>query len=617
MKNFALKLTPLFLILVSLLSLNNFCFAAGTTYYVDFETGSNTNSGLSPSLPLKHAPGDPKATSNAASIQLSSGDIVLFKGGVVYRGNIVLSRSGTYGSPIVYKGDGWETQKAIIEGADPYPSIWTRCASAIECGGNANYAKIYYASAPAGYADFLSALYENDNFMWYAQSPNPSDPFYHDEAGEYYDVPFQSSTIKQTQTSITDPRILTQSSSSFWNGAYVAVWVTGNTVDIKKVTGFNPSTDTLTHEILSSPPYTDRTGRYSLMNHVSLIDREGEYAHDSANAKIYLWPGNGVDPNSNQYSIYSRYTAFYSSNALSNIIIEGFEIKHFTMGIQLDNSSGSNIMVRNNSINTLRSHNKYAVHVQAANSLVENNRIVNANRAVGILSSASNITVINNYVEKASRQGIWFMGARNSQIVNNTVKNIKGSHSNGISIYSGSQNILVSGNKIVAVNSPITFENSSGMTFSNNIVTPGGQISDWSGSQGTIAFYNNVFVNSGFYRNSSATYILKNNILGGSAPSGSGITRSNNIFTRNGVALQSAEFIETNLDKLFVNPSVYDYRLKEGSPAIDAGVNVPTDNDIEGNRRPQGSAWDIGAYEFVLGNTSSIRPSPPSGLMAP
>jgi parallel beta-helix repeat protein len=51
--------------------------------------------------------------------------------------------------------------------------------------------------------------------------------------------------------------------------------------------------------------------------------------------------------------------------------------------------------------------------------------------------------------------------------------------------------------------------------------------------------------------------------------------------------------------QLFVNASAADYHLTPGSPAIDKGTtlnDVPT--DLEGNLRPTGTAYDIGAYEF-------------------
>ena len=51
---------------------------------------------------------------------------------------------------------------------------------------------------------------------------------------------------------------------------------------------------------------------------------------------------------------------------------------------------------------------------------------------------------------------------------------------------------------------------------------------------------------------------------------------------------------------LFVDPGAGDYRLKEGSPAIDAGTNLSPDvvADIVGTARPQRLAYDIGCYEM-------------------
>ncbi len=51
---------------------------------------------------------------------------------------------------------------------------------------------------------------------------------------------------------------------------------------------------------------------------------------------------------------------------------------------------------------------------------------------------------------------------------------------------------------------------------------------------------------------------------------------------------------------LFVDPAAGDYRLKEGSPAIDAGTNLSPDvvADIVGTARPQRLAYDIGCYEM-------------------
>jgi hypothetical protein len=55
-------------------------------------------------------------------------------------------------------------------------------------------------------------------------------------------------------------------------------------------------------------------------------------------------------------------------------------------------------------------------------------------------------------------------------------------------------------------------------------------------------------------------------------------------------------------DPEFVNSSGTDFHLQGSSPAIDKGssVNAPV-NDFDGNIRPQGVGYDIGAYEYGAG----------------
>lgn len=72
-------------------------------------------------------------------------------------------------------------------------------------------------------------------------------------------------------------------------------------------------------------------------------------------------------------------------------------------------------------------------------------------------------------------------------------------------------------------------------------------------------------------------------------------------------------FINTfkNQDPQFEDYAKYDFRLKDTSPAIDAGdgalLTVPELNtDIDGNIRPQGAAPDIGALEKNRPLTSRI-----------
>jgi len=55
-----------------------------------------------------------------------------------------------------------------------------------------------------------------------------------------------------------------------------------------------------------------------------------------------------------------------------------------------------------------------------------------------------------------------------------------------------------------------------------------------------------------------------------------------------------------DVDPLFVNPNIDNYRLREDSPAIDAGIEISeVFDDYEGNPRPQGEDYDIGPSEYM------------------
>jgi hypothetical protein len=81
-----------------------------------------------------------------------------------------------------------------------------------------------------------------------------------------------------------------------------------------------------------------------------------------------------------------------------------------------------------------------------------------------------------------------------------------------------------------------------------------------------------------------------------------------------------------NVDPLFANRTLSDYHITSASPAINTGLTIvpsnsfepnpgPTiDTDKDGVLRAQGTAFDLGAYEFFSGSVT--RPNPPSNVKA-
>ena len=598
-------------------------------YYVDFEDGLDTNNGLSTSTAWRHAPGDSNATGNAGSVSLVPGDAVTLKGGVAYRGSIRVGASGAQGNPIRYKGDGWGEQKAILDGSDILEGTWTQCTSAADCGGNPHWPDIYYVDAPEGFS-FFTPLYEDDEFLWFSQDPNPADPFYYDRREEFTTVPFGDPSIAITRTSLMDPRTFTQSDSNYWARAYVQVWRIQDVVTVREIASFDPASDTIHYDDIGGDLYTDRDEYYSLLNHVSLIDRPGEYCFDGE--KIYVWPRSSEHPALHQYTVARRGVGFNISGC-SNIVIEGFTIRKqfgdfrdYSGGIGVLNGTGtaSGLSVRRNVITRLRSmEGQGAVQLSSVSGvLIDGNRITENQRNSGMLCRGSDIVVTGNTVTRVGRVGIWFMGVTRGQIVNNKVFGVKGSHGNGVSVYQNSQDVLVFGNHIFDSPSAFTAEASANLSVVNNIIDGGDDsntVNFWYGMTGANAFLGNVLVRNS--RNLAlavgATTVVINNVIDGGGAEV--VTRRNNVYTglswdqaeRYGWSLAEGELVQEDLNAIFVDPENGDFHLREGSPAIDSGVDVgpylPTDVfpdfdfgvDMGGNRRPQGAAWDIGPYELV------------------
>ena len=111
----------------------------------------------------------------------------------------------------------------------------------------------------------------------------------------------------------------------------------------------------------------------------------------------------------------------------------------------------------------------------------------------------------------------------------------------------------------------------------------------------------------------TSNVIVKNNIFYdfptygiyiGDGPSQQGLDFGYNLFYRSDGRVPSSSPYPHDLmdvNPMFVNPTSGDFHLQPNSPAVDAGntLAVVTD-DFSGNARPQGTRYDIGAYETLL-----------------
>ena len=107
----------------------------------------------------------------------------------------------------------------------------------------------------------------------------------------------------------------------------------------------------------------------------------------------------------------------------------------------------------------------------------------------------------------------------------------------------------------------------------------------------TAELWNNIIVSHtyGIRTNGNVTVTADHNLFYGN---------EKDTYEVSGILTSTNEI--TGQAPLFVDPEIFDYHVISGSPAIDAGVDVGVGRDIDGDPRPIGGGFDIGADEVVI-----------------
>jgi parallel beta-helix repeat protein len=140
-------------------------------------------------------------------------------------------------------------------------------------------------------------------------------------------------------------------------------------------------------------------------------------------------------------------------------------------------------------------------------------------------------------------------------------------------------------------------------TGSNNLVYNNLVYNNWGGIDVKFDCIDCVVENNTIYGNQNVGIYLGDPWGGITNP----VVRNNIVYNNGGSAIvqdqikgtlvMSNNLIDTNPN--FVNPGSGDFHLQSSSPAKDAGTTLPeVPCDFDGNGRPAGSAYDIGAYEY-------------------
>ncbi|MDD5031575.1 MAG: choice-of-anchor Q domain-containing protein [Patescibacteria group bacterium] len=289
-----------------------------------------------------------------------------------------------------------------------------------------------------------------------------------------------------------------------------------------------------------------------------------------------------------------------------------------TTGIYTSSSNVSNITITNNRVKNIR----MGIRVGASDSTIKYNTVTNI--------GGDSMTVLNN----------------NNIIENNTFKNYfkpdPADHLDAIQFHRGADQVTPLANIIVRNNYILDFENNVTDTLK---YSPQG-ITAFDAPPTNFTVENNVVITSHYHgitleRLSNSK--VANNLVFDHLPNDSmntairihggiaGVPATNSI-VRNNIAadyaltLDASSAADHNINyrtegganSFFANYSQLDLHHIASSPAVNSGIcaNAPS-TDYDGVIRPQGSACDAGAYEYVLSSApepDTTPPAPPSGV---
>src|SRR3989338_2840275 len=465
--------------------------AHAATYYVSSSTGNDNNPGTI---------SQPWQTLNKVNTRaFSPGDIILFKKGDTWNGELHPSTAGTAANYISYG--------AYSTGINPV----IHATSNYALNGNKNYIR---------YSDFILENAITGGYITYSNNKELNNIVSRNNGGNGY-------LVRGNNNVFTNSRAENNQQYGF----------------LGDDNGGTPSTGHTLNNFIAT--YNKGEGiQFRIANNIVVNNGEASY-----NGEYPTTEGNGLT-----FTIVNTATItnFHSHHNWGNglLVIDG----------------SSNVQVIGGEYNhNIRGHIDYPASCIRFDTNTANSKVLYVNShdcdsSGMILEDGAHDNLVAYSLFYNNERGLSY---GNVPVLNNKIYNNVGSDSGGLGIRN---------NVPVTVKNNIFLNNNKGMFFDN-----GGNILTHS------IDYNLYFGNTVDIRFGSTSYSASQ-VQNGQYYSATG-------YEQHGIGLSP----------LFVNPSGYDFHLQQTSPAKDNGTSVGLTRDLDGTSVPQGSAVDIGAYEFVQG----------------
>lgn len=584
--------------------------AFGTNYYIDKATGNDSNPGTI-GLPFK------TISKGVSSVSAPGDSVFIAPGFYRERVSIINGINGTIQNPITVKRYG--VGAVVIDGSAAVTS-WTNISGEIykSTPGFAVRAVVIdntplYPVAPLGTAEECAApyntyagtsglwqegryLYESSTGDLYVWAPGGGNPSSHSELG----------VINAAHGTSLVTVYLWGTNNWTFDGLTLQFGDAG----LNQLSGTGI---TLKNSIVRFNNYAGAAGVHTLTNNLIYYNVMTNWPRGRYPWIWGSWPGSvSLDPNgglADNNAIFmngGEGILAYNSTGTGGAVFQNNTVgNNWSVQIYADNFK--NPVIKNNFVystpdNVWKTNNGQSANDYDISKRLRGTGIQLANEDYNAGCHLDNALIINNIVVGA-RMGFGYaaegacgtVGLQNTKVYNNTfiVPNSRQpylSDGNSTDNYKGFYYYWV--------------DNTVGNEFRNNII----YASDaWSWA---IVHVGNAAVYSGFtfdhnlifhysrsnniYWNSPMTY---NTWLSLSGPShGTGdVTSDPKLVAPYGFTVGSYNFIDAT------------------SPAIDAGMQLSVANDFVGTTRPQGVAFDIGAYEYLV--SGSKIPNPPSLLI--